>query len=177
MDGLQSAAIIHSTSVVIHDFNALDVPVAPEEAYAPLVVDANAVLADAIAFQCLKPVARRALQVAQLAGAVQILQLAAGGILDVIGKPPGTFTAKYPRRLRAPETCYHRRIILYGDTKSSNRAIAQKQAFPLAQAGLPRILLRPERQNGTESQNVKTNASSPAGHRKSNSLSEGLIKP
>jgi len=61
---------------------------------------------------------------------VQIFQLAAGGILDVNRKPPRPLAAEYPRRFRAPETRYHRRIIAYGDTKSSRRAkLWSKAAF------------------------------------------------
>jgi hypothetical protein len=53
----------------------------------------------------------------------------------------------------------------------------KKASFSLAQAGLPLILSKLERQNGTKAQNVKTNASSPVGRQKSNFLSVGLIEP
>lgn len=64
-------------SVVVHDLNVVGITVLPDEADAPLVIDANAVLAPAIALEGLKRVAGRGLQVFKGASPVQIEQLAA----------------------------------------------------------------------------------------------------
>jgi hypothetical protein len=49
--------------VVVDDFDFVSATVAPTEADAPLVVDANAVLPLAIALQCFEVIARRHTQI------------------------------------------------------------------------------------------------------------------
>lgn len=73
----------NSASVVIHYFH-IDRPfVCPDKADAPLVVDANAVLALAIPQQHFQPVARRTTQEIQRRCGLQLNQLAFRHILDV----------------------------------------------------------------------------------------------
>ena len=52
-------------SVVIDDLDVMRIAVVPAETDAPLVVDADAVLAIAVSFQCLQAVAGRYAQVVQ----------------------------------------------------------------------------------------------------------------
>jgi hypothetical protein len=63
--------------VAVHDLNVVGIAVSPDEADAPLVIDANTVLASAIAPEGFKLVAGRGLQVFKGASPVQIEQLAA----------------------------------------------------------------------------------------------------
>lgn len=65
-----------SDSVVIHNFHAVGTIVMPGKAHAPLIIDANAVLAFAVALQRLQQVARRNAKTVQFSGRVQLQQLA-----------------------------------------------------------------------------------------------------
>lgn len=69
--------------MVIDNFYILGAFGCPHEADAPLVVDADAVLALAVALQGFKPVAGRDTQVVQHMGRVQQAQLFQGGCLDI----------------------------------------------------------------------------------------------
>jgi hypothetical protein len=69
--------------VVVDDLDVVGCAVAPHEAHAPLIVDANAVLPCPITSECLQPIARRHAQVIQPGGDFQLLQLAQRGTLDV----------------------------------------------------------------------------------------------
>lgn len=62
--------------MVIDNFDLLRVPVVPDKAYAPLVVDADAMLSGAAPDQRLKPVARWRSEILQLGRGIQIPQLA-----------------------------------------------------------------------------------------------------
>lgn len=61
--------------MIIDNFNVMRAAFIPAEDEAPLVVDADAVLPLAPAFQGLQPVARRNAQIAQLGGRMQHIQL------------------------------------------------------------------------------------------------------
>jgi len=58
--------------MIINDLNVEGVPILPGEAYSPLVIDADAVLPGAVAFQRLQPVAGRYPQILQGPGAMEI---------------------------------------------------------------------------------------------------------
>ncbi len=62
--------------MVIHYLHIVGIPVAPDKADAPLLVDANAMLPFSLAVERLQAVAWRRCQVAQLCGNVQLSQLA-----------------------------------------------------------------------------------------------------
>lgn len=64
----------------------------PFETDAPLVVYTDAVLSDAIAFQCFKSVARRNAQILQNARIVDQTQFAQGGDLDMGREFPASLT-------------------------------------------------------------------------------------
>ena len=69
--------ISHLVSVVVTDLDVVGVPVDEPEADPPLVVDRDRVLASAVAFQCVEPIAGWNLQVVDLGREVHILELAA----------------------------------------------------------------------------------------------------
>lgn len=73
-------------SVIVHDFDIESIIALPDEAYAPLIVDADAVLAFAAALQRFKPVGGRYAQVFQSPRIVQHPEFAAGDRLDVAGQ-------------------------------------------------------------------------------------------
>jgi hypothetical protein len=111
----------HKFSVIVRNFNLLRVAVAPFKTNPPLVIDADAVLAFAPAFQGFQPVARRHGQVMQRPRAVDIFQLAPRRVLDVRRQSPRAFPAKDFSRLRTSETDNHRASISHGDNKSRLR--------------------------------------------------------
>jgi hypothetical protein len=69
-------------SVVVDDLDIVGIASLPSEADAPLVVDANAVLAPAVALERLPLIAGRGRQVLENSSAVQIEQLPASRPLD-----------------------------------------------------------------------------------------------
>jgi hypothetical protein len=69
-------------SVRVDDLDIVGIAFSPGETDAPLVVDANAVLAPAVAPERLQLIARRGLQVLEDSSAVQIEQLPASRPLD-----------------------------------------------------------------------------------------------
>ena len=75
-------------SVVVDDFDVVRIPVTPDEADAPLVVDADAVLALPAPRQPLETVRRREPQVVDAVGIVQHAELPECHGLDVAGKLP-----------------------------------------------------------------------------------------
>ena len=77
--------------MVIDDFDFVGVPVFPDEADAPLVIDADAVPARQIALEGFKPVAGWHSQVTQIFRCRELGEFAKGDALNVGGKPPGAF--------------------------------------------------------------------------------------
>lgn len=69
--------------MIIHNFNVVRVFAAPAEANAPLVIDADAVLANAVAFQGFQAVAGRQRQIAQFARAINLRELPQGHALNL----------------------------------------------------------------------------------------------
>src|ERR1017187_6608940 len=78
-----SIFFIFINSMIIHDFNVVRVFAVPAEANAPLVVDADAVLSRAIAFQGFQAVAGRQGQITQFAGAIKLRELPQGHALNL----------------------------------------------------------------------------------------------
>jgi hypothetical protein len=89
-----------SPSVIVHDLDILWPAIGPNEADAPLVVDANAVLSRTIPFQLLQPIARGRRQVTQSFGIVQLPQLALRNPLQV--RPDPSSKATVEQRPRVP---------------------------------------------------------------------------
>ena len=69
-------------SVVIHDLDLMSITGFPREAYPPLGVDPDAVLALAISLQCFEVVAWGRLQVLERASPVQVQELPTGSSFD-----------------------------------------------------------------------------------------------
>jgi len=61
--------------VIVDDFNVVRVAVGPPEAHAPLVVDPNAVLAEAVAVQFLQAIPWRKPQFVEANGSVDLHEL------------------------------------------------------------------------------------------------------
>ena len=70
--------------MVIHNLGIEYVAILPSEADAPLVVDADAVLAGAVALECLELVRWGNHQIAQIRSAIEVLQLLARALLNLI---------------------------------------------------------------------------------------------
>jgi hypothetical protein len=69
--------------MVIYDFDLMGVLTFPAKAEAPLVVDANAVLAATGAFEGFQAIARRKAHDVESVGGIELQELSAGGALDV----------------------------------------------------------------------------------------------
>lgn len=69
--------------MVIYDFDFVDVFAFPTKAEAPLVIDANAVLAAALAFKRLQAVAGRKAHDVESVGGIELEEFSSGSALDV----------------------------------------------------------------------------------------------
>ena len=69
--------------MVVGDFDTVGVVVLPAEAEPPLLIDADAELAGAAAFEGFESVAGRVAEIGEEAGLVEHVELAPGGGLDV----------------------------------------------------------------------------------------------
>jgi hypothetical protein len=87
--------------VVIDDFNIHGArrSVGPFKTYPPLVIDADAVLASPVAFQCLKSVARQGSKIPDSRGRFQAIKLQAGGAFEA-RKRPDPFAGRADYALR-----------------------------------------------------------------------------
>ena len=74
--------------MVVDDLDVIRVPVLPAKADAPLIVDANTVLARAVAFELFESVAGRHTQVLQLLGGINEANLAEHEPEQVGREPP-----------------------------------------------------------------------------------------
>lgn len=68
--------------MVVHDFDVFRAGDGPDETCAPLPIDADAVLAGAVVFQCFKLIARWRAQEFQRVCSVELGKLADGHLLD-----------------------------------------------------------------------------------------------
>src|SRR5215467_13051727 len=92
--------------VVIGDLNFVSVTLAPRKANTPLIVDADAILTVAIAFQSLQPVSRQGGKSSQIRRCVQHVQLAKRLPFDGL-EPPHWFSAKEALGIGATEGADH----------------------------------------------------------------------
>jgi len=97
--------------MVINDLGIERVSVLPFEADAPLPINSDTVLALAIAFQRFQLIRRRSHEIAQINGAIQILQLLARPLLYPAIKPPHELTLEYRLGVLVPEGSDHVRTI------------------------------------------------------------------
>ena len=70
--------------MVIDNLGIEHVAILPSEADAPLLVDADAVLARAVALECLELIRRGNHQIAQIRSAIEVLQLLACALLNLV---------------------------------------------------------------------------------------------
>jgi hypothetical protein len=95
----------------VHDLNVVGIAASPDEADAPLVIDANTVLAPAIALEGYQLVAGRGLQVFKDASPMQIEQLPAGRALEC-PEAPDRHVVEQGRCVLAPERPDHEITVL-----------------------------------------------------------------
>jgi hypothetical protein len=105
--------------MVIHNSNVVRVFTVPAEANAPLVVDADAVLSGAIAFQGFQAVAGRQGQVTQFARAIKLRELPQGHALNLRRQAVVTPPLPQPLCLPASEAGNHRVNLSFHDNMSS----------------------------------------------------------
>jgi hypothetical protein len=77
-----AASLAGDASVIVHDLNFVSIPLAPDEAQTPLVVNPNAVLPPSVAMQSFQAISGRCCQIAQFRGAIQLPELAPRDVLD-----------------------------------------------------------------------------------------------
>ena len=85
--------------MIVRDFDFVGVSVSPDEAHSPLLVDPNAVLSLAFAFEGLEPVARWDPKVSKVDGAVQHEELAVRSAPQLSREPLGGFPPEQGRGL------------------------------------------------------------------------------
>ncbi len=68
--------------MVVNNLHVVGIPIAPDKADTPLIVDADAVLSFSVALEGLQMIARRRGQVAEFGGNIQLAQLALGHALE-----------------------------------------------------------------------------------------------
>ncbi len=93
--------------MIVDDLNRRHIAVFPPETDAPLIVDTNAVLALAFAFQGLQPISRWHAQIVENPGVVQHAELAPGDSLDLRWQPFSVLTPQDQFRLSVSEIPYH----------------------------------------------------------------------
>lgn len=94
MNGVKQFVSRHRhTSVVINDFDLVGITVPPDEANPPFVINANAMLPVAVAFQRFQPISRRHLEIRQRFRAMKIDQLPSRNSLNA-SKPRDVLIGK-----------------------------------------------------------------------------------
>jgi len=93
--------------MVIDDFNRVRMPVFPDKTDAPLVVNADAVLARQVALEGFEAVAWRHTQVTQGFSGGELRELTEGDTLNIGGEPPGAFALPNLLRLFVAEILNH----------------------------------------------------------------------
>lgn len=96
--------------MVVHDLNVVGIPVAPNKADTPLIVDPNAVLSLSVSVERFQPIARRRCQVPQISGNIQLAQLPLSYPLESL-KPFYMLPGMKPFRLPRPERLDHQLIL------------------------------------------------------------------
>jgi hypothetical protein len=93
--------------MVVHDFYVVNVSLLPNEADAPLIVDADAVLANSIAFESFQSVARGHSQIHEALSVVQHPQFPTGYPLHLAWQLPGPLPSPDLFRRTASEGSDH----------------------------------------------------------------------
>jgi hypothetical protein len=78
--------------MIVHDLDVVRVGILPPKTDSPLIVDANAVLPGAIAFQLFQTIAGRAPQVVKRLGRIDEDELAQHRTLEITRISPNAFT-------------------------------------------------------------------------------------
>ena len=94
-------------SVVIHNFDLVGIPLPPEKADSPAIVDADAMLSFPVARKRLQAIPGRRPQVVELPGIVQDHQLCLRSALYLGRKLPASFAVCYRFGVGIPETPDH----------------------------------------------------------------------
>jgi hypothetical protein len=97
--------------MIVDDLDVEAVPVAPEKADSPLIIDADAVLSRAFAFQCLEAVSWRNPEVGKGFGGVQHDELSKSDPMQFRREPPGPVPVEEAFRLMVTEAPDHEVII------------------------------------------------------------------
>ena len=93
--------------MIVYDLNLFRVSIAPHKADAPLVIDADAVLAGPVAAQLLQPVAGRHAEVVQLLSRVDHDELPQHQPEQFGRKPADALTPEEPLGIRVREALDH----------------------------------------------------------------------
>ncbi len=93
--------------MVIDNLDVENIAVAPAEADASLVVDADAPLTSAVSCELLEPVAGRDAKKIEAGGGVKLGQLALGDALHILRQLAGIAAVKQPLGLFAQEVADH----------------------------------------------------------------------
>lgn len=116
--------------MVVDYFNIFCVPVSPDEAHPPLVIDPDAVLAGAVISQGFQAVARRRTQVIQADCSVEITEFAASAGQNVGRESLGKLAPKYRRCALIPERHNHTRYVSRtAATHKENRLVSRYSYF------------------------------------------------
>jgi hypothetical protein len=99
--------------MIIHDLNVIGVPVSPNKADTPLIVDPNAVLPFPVSVECFEAVPRRRRQVAQLSRNIQLAKFSLGHSLNA-AKSLHPLPGMEPLRLLRPKGFDHRGNVITG---------------------------------------------------------------
>jgi len=73
--------------VIVDDLNLAGIPISPNKAETPLVIDSYPMSPLSVPMQCFQAVPRRSCHIPQLCRAVQLPQLSAGDFLDCLKAP------------------------------------------------------------------------------------------
>lgn len=96
--------------MVIDDFHIVGIPIAPQEADSPSVINTNAELSFPVAVKGLQPIARRRSQVAYLCGDIQLAEFALRHAPEFM-KPLYTLSGMKLLCLPRPERLNHETIL------------------------------------------------------------------
>jgi hypothetical protein len=97
--------------MAINDLGVERVSVLPLEADAPLLINADTALALSIAFQRFQLIRRRSHEIAQINGAIKIVQLLTRPLLYLAIKPPHELSLEYRLGILVPEGSDHCKTI------------------------------------------------------------------
>lgn len=92
--------------MIVNDLHAFRTGGSPAKAYSPLVVDADAVLASTIRFQCFQVISRRHTQVLQATRNLQLPELCSCNRCDA-GKSPDPVAGRQGFSIAAAERSDH----------------------------------------------------------------------